>query len=276
MFAFALTLALGAAAATEAPAPRRPATLRWEPRVDLPVTGALLAGWVGTELAKPALAPAACRWCEPNAFDTAVRRAFNPSLSPSASGVGPVATASDLTGFVGLPLTMLGLDALLSWRDGTLLETMPVDVVLVAEATFGALAVTQLTKFLVARARPYSIDAGADLLAGGRDPNDARLSFFSGHTSFSFALATSAATVMTLRGYRHAWVAWVVGMPLAAATAVLRLAADKHWASDVLVGMAVGAGLGAGIPLLFHGRVSPSTSLRALPMPNGVALAGSF
>lgn len=262
--------------AAAAPEPPRPATLKWDPRIDLPVTGVLMAAWLGTELAKPSLAPAACRWCATNGFDTAVRSLFNPALEPSASGVKTIATVSDMTGFVALPISLLGLDALLAWRDGTLLETMPVDVVLVAEATFGALALTQLTKFLVGRARPYSIGAPPELIASGKDPADANLSFFSGHTSFSFAIATSAAMVMSLRGYRHAWVAWLVGIPLATTTAILRLAADKHWASDVLVGMLVGSAVGVGVPLLFHGRVNPKTTLRVMPMPNGVAFSGTF
>lgn len=293
MLALLLTVALGAdltappvdaakptAVPSSAPAAGAsasgPAQLRWDPRIDLPVTGVLIASWLGTEIAKPALAPAACRWCETNGFDTAVRRAFNPSLTPSASGVKPIATVSDITGFVALPVSLLGLDALLSWREGTLLQTMPVDVVLVAEATFGALALTQLTKFLVGRARPYSIGASPELIASGSDPADSRLSFFSGHTTFSFALVTSAATVMTLRGYKYAWLAWAIGLPLASTTAVLRLAADKHWASDVLVGLVVGAGVGVGVPLLFHGRVNPKTTMRVVPLPNGLALTGTF
>jgi membrane-associated phospholipid phosphatase len=205
-----------------------------------------------------------------------VRRVFNPSLTPSASGVKPIATSSDITAFVALPLSLLGLDALLSGRAGTLLETMPVDVVLVAEATFGAFVLTQLAKFLAGRARPYSVGASPELIASSSDPADSRLSFFSGHTSFSFALAPSTATVMTLRGYRHAWLACAIGLPLATTTAVVRLAADKHWASDVLVGLVVGVGIGAGVPLLFHGRRTPTATVRVVPLPNGLALTGTF
>jgi membrane-associated phospholipid phosphatase len=263
------------AEAPSAPA-KTPYELKWDPRIDLPVTGVLMAAWLTTEFTKSSLAPDACRWCVTNGFDNAIRSLFNPSLEPSASGIKGPATASDITGFMVLPISMLGLDAVLAWREGTLLKTMPIDIVLVAEATFGALALTQLTKFLVGRARPYSIGATPELLAQGKDPADANLSFFSGHTSFAFAISTATATVLTLRGYKYAWLAWAIGMPLAATTAILRLAADKHWASDVLVGMVIGSAVGVGVPLLFHGRVTQSVSLRVMPMPNGVAFSGTF
>jgi membrane-associated phospholipid phosphatase len=253
-----------------------PQKLKWEPRVDLPVTGVLVTGWLLSETAfKKALAPAACRWCETNAFDTAVRSVFNPALTPSAEGVGGVHVASNLIGFLGLPLAMLGLDALLSWREGVFLEAFPVDVLLIIETTFSALALNQAVKFSVGRARPYTIDAPGELLAQGKDVADNNLSFFSGHSTFSFATVAAAATIASLRGYRYAWLMWVVGVPLAATTAVLRLAADKHWASDVLVGTALGLATGMLMPTLLHGRVGPVTA-RVSPTANGVALCGRF
>lgn len=265
-----LTLALALAAAPP------PAKLKWDPRVDLPVAGTLLGAWVVTELAlKKPLAPDACKWCETNGFDTAVRRLFNPSLTPSAFGISGPDTASNVVGFGVLPVSLLALDTLLAWRDGTLLETMPIDVVLIIEATFGALMLNQVVKFLVARARPYTIDASPELLASARDPKDHYLSFFSGHTTFSFALAAAAGTVMTLRGYRLSWLSWVVGVPLAVTTSLLRLAADKHWMSDILVGMTIGGLVGAGLPLLFHGR-QDGVQVRVSPLPNGVAISGRF
>lgn len=253
-----------------------PQPLRWEPRVDLPVSGALAAGWLLTEFAfKQQLAPAACRWCETNGFDTAVRSAFNPSLSPSAGGISGPNIASNLVGFLAVPVTMLGLDALLAWRDGVFMEMFWVDSLLILEAMLTSQVINQTVKFAVGRGRPYTVDAPPELLAEGRDPTDDNMSFFSGHASFTFALASAAATVAGLRGYRNAWVVWAVGMPLAAATAILRLAADKHWTSDILVGAAIGTGVGILMPTLLHGRVGPVTA-RVTPTANGLALSGRF
>ena len=253
-----------------------PQQLKWEPRVDLPVSGALVAGWLLSEFAfKKQLAANPCRWCEPNGFDTAVRVAFNPNLTPSADGIGPAHVASNLVGFIALPLAMLGLDALLALRDGVFMEAFWVDLLLIFEATFTAQGINQAVKFAVGRARPYTIGASDELVARGHDVADNNLSFFSGHATFTFALVSSAATVAGLRGYRHAWLLWAAGLPLAATTAILRLAADKHWASDILLGAAFGTGIGILMPTVFHGRIGPITA-QLTPMGNGLALSGRF
>lgn len=247
--------------------------LKWDPRLDLPVVGVTLAGWLVTETAlKPALAPRACRWCATNGFDTAVRSVFNPALTPSAYGYAAPDLASNVA-LVATPLAMLGLDALLSWRDGAL-HGYPVDVVIIAEATLIAMGLTQAAKFLVGRARPYTVGASAELLdVPGQADHD--LSFFSGHTSFVTSAVAATGVVALLRGYRLGWLVWAVGVPLATATALLRLAADKHWASDVLMGAAVGVGVGLGVPLLFHGPEG-RPAVQVAPLPGGLALTGRF
>jgi membrane-associated phospholipid phosphatase len=252
-----------------------PPKLTWEPKVDLPLTSVLVAGWVTSEFAlKPALAPQACRWCQPNGFDTAVRRLFNPELVPSSFGRPGPDTASNVLAFGALPLLMVGLDALQAWQTQALADDFPVDLVLMLESTFSALAVNQTVKFAVGRARPYTVGEDPVLLAQAKDPHDHELSFFSGHSTFSFGLAVSAGTIATLRQYKLAWLTWDVGLPLAATTAVLRLAADKHWASDVLVGTAMGSLAGALMPLFLHGPEAPRVTLA--PMPNGLAVSGRF
>lgn len=256
--------------------PAAPQRLAWDPKVDLPITATLAAGWLVSEFAlKKQLAAPTCRWCETNGFDTAVRSVFNPTLAPSASGISGPARASDILAFGVVPAGMLGLGALLSWRDGVFMEAFWVDALLILEATLTAQVLNQVVKFSVGRGRPYTVGASPELLAEAHDPADHNLSFFSGHATWTFALATSAATVMGLRGYRHAWVAWAVGLPLAAATAVLRVAGDKHWTTDVLLGAAVGAAAGVLMPTLLHRRLGP-LEVQVSALPNGVALAGRF
>ncbi len=253
-----------------------PHKLRWEPRADLPVTGALVTGWLLSEsVFKKSLAAPACRWCETNAFDNTVRSVFNPNLSPSPDGLAGPNVASNLVGFVALPLSMLGLDALLSWRDGVFLEAFPVDALLMVEATFSALGLNQFVKFAVGRGRPYTVGASPELLAQGHDLSDNNLSFFSGHSTFSFAAVASAATLASLRGYRYAWVLWAVGIPMATTTAILRLAADKHWATDVLLGSTIGLATGILMPTLLHGRIGP-VEARFTPTGDGVSVSGRF
>ena len=78
-----------------------------------------------------------------------------------------------------------------------------------------------------------------------------------------------------MRGYRWAPLAWGVGGAVAAVTAYLRIAADKHWLTDVIVGAVVGAGIGFAVPYVFHSaideptRASSGTPLSGAPRPAG-------
>jgi membrane-associated phospholipid phosphatase len=104
---------------------------------------------------------------------------------------------------------------------------------------------------------------------------DDNVSFYSGHSAFAFALAGSAGTIASLRGYPHAWVVWAVGMPVAGAVALLRVGAAKHYLTDVLVGSLVGGAIGAGVPLLFHQRLG-GVRVQLVPGPGSVSLVGVF
>lgn len=272
-----------AAGAAPAAGASRPSlqTLRWHPDIDGAAARVLVTGWVVSELAvKRSLAPPACRWCAPNAFDTGARRLFNPGLAFSEEGDRLLDAVSTVLGFGILPATLLAIDAWSAHEAGVFQQVFWVDTLLVVEATFAALALTQVTKFLVGRARPYTVGAPRELLESAHGRSDQNLSFFSGHTSLAFSLVCASATIATLRGSRHAWLAWAAGIPLALATATLRLAADKHWLSDVLVGAAVGAAVGVGLPALFHRPVESAPGglpdIRLLPAPSGLALHARF
>ena len=102
---------------------------------------------------------------------------------------------------------------------------------------FEALAATQLitglTKHAIRRERPD--DAG----------NETYASFFSGHSSTSFA----AATMLTIYTQEYDWGGdvgrWAIpaaAYSTATLTGYLRIAGRRHWLTDVLVGAAVGTG----------------------------------
>jgi membrane-associated phospholipid phosphatase len=68
---------------------------------------------------------------------------------------------------------------------------------------------------------------------------------------------------------------------LATADGVLRIMGDRHYATDVLTGAAIGFGFGYGVPTLLHyvARVPSSTAWTLTPVAGselGVALVGSF
>ena len=101
------------------------------------------------------------------------------------------------------------------------------------EATAWTYGVTELAKALINRNRPvlYSEDA-----IEARLSVNSHRSMYSGHTSVSFALGTSYYLSMSdKKGLGRSW-------PLISAAAIgaMRLAAAKHFPTDILVGAALG------------------------------------
>lgn len=109
---------------------------------------------------------------------------------------------------------------------------------------------TNVVKEWVARPRPYAY--GEKAPEHLRDADEARLSFWSGHTANTAALAFSTAAMIDRSnapaGARAA--AWVGAGLLPAAVGLLRVKAGRHFPTDVLVGCAVGAALGLLVPAL--------------------------
>jgi len=259
----------GAPSSAQTPSPTRP--LRWDPALDVTVTLGGAAALIASEILKGEIAPSRCRWCDVDPVDTGVRDALLWRAAASANAI------SNVTGFVLTPLAAAGLDALAAAHQGAL-RNVPEDALLVVEAAVVAADVTQLTKMLVGRERPFVHSLPPERKPLTDQPSDNDLSFFSGHTAEAFALAAAAGTIGTMRGYRWAPLAWGVGGAVAATTAYLRIAADKHWLTDVVVGMVVGAGIGFAVPYFFHPavddppRASTSAALRVPALPAGTAV----
>jgi membrane-associated phospholipid phosphatase len=220
--------------------------LRYDTAIDGTITAAGGILWITSELLKPSLAPQSCRWCdEPlNPIDAAVKEAARADRRAAHR-------ASNVLGFVGVPVLLYAADALVARRDGRLSE-WSADALVITEAAVLAADVNQAVKVAVGRERPFVHTLPADRKSGTHEPEDNHLSFYSGHTTLAFALATATGTVATMRGYSQAPAIWGVGMPLAALTGYLRIAADRHYFTDVLAGAVVGAAIGAVVPLL-HG-----------------------
>ena len=69
-------------------------------------------------------------------------------------------------------------------------------------------------------------------------------SFFSGHTSTAFAIGTSTAKMLTNYSDIDKKLVWISALGLASSTGYFRIAADKHYFSDVFVGAIVGSLIG--------------------------------
>ena len=130
---------------------------------------------------------------------------------------------------------------------------------------FGTLAVnmalTDVVKRLADRPRPYAHfcrpHRPEDLAM-----DDAHYSFYSGHSSTSFAMAVAAGMLSHYHGYRNEAGVWATGLTLATATGVLRIAADRHYATDVMVGAAAGAFVGWLVPRLHRPAEMPQPGPR--------------
>lgn len=245
--------------------------LRFNLPVDLALTGSVWAAWIASEAVfKSSLAPEACRWCDPGPVDLWARGIRAPLESQKA-----VDMASNIVGFGLLPLATIGLDATLAMQQASPSHAGE-DTLAVLEAAGVALALNQIVKFSVGRQRPFVRDLSPEERAALHNASDNDLSFFSGHSTFAFAVAVASARVAQLRGYEHAWLLWAIGMPLAASVPLLRMVSDRHYLTDVLVGSAVGAAAGYALPAWLHPRSGVRSNVSLAAMPSGISLSGVF
>jgi len=265
----------------------QPRDLRHDTRADVAVTATGATWLLLSELLKGSLVPEKCRWCYRaddggdllNPYDGWMRhrlRWTDTRAAHLASNVGLVVLE---------PATQLGLTFLAANQAGSP-KSFPLDALLITEATVVAGVLNQIAKFGFARERPFvhylprAPNAIRELTAS---PSDDNLSFFSGHTTLAFAVATSSATIATMRGYKLAPVIWGTGLVFAGSVGYLRIAADKHYFSDVLTGAIVGSLVGVAVPLIFHSPQSndetSGASDQALSSPatrTAVSISGAF
>lgn len=214
---------------------------------DLATTAAFSATWLLAETAfKKPLAPSSCHWCSANGFDAWVRSGLrwdNETTAAKLSDGGLLLAAANGFGALAWAAAADGAGDDFAHNSLYVLQTVSITMTL-----------TNVVKVLVARQRPavrFEGDFSTHLSA-----SEQNLSFFSGHSSFTFAFATAAGSVASLRGYRHARWVWASGLAIAALTAYARVGADAHYATDVLTGGAVGASLGIALPHLLHARTT--------------------
>jgi membrane-associated phospholipid phosphatase len=127
--------------------------------------------------------------------------------------------------------------------------------VVYAETLSANLLLNSLSKAIFRRPRPYTYryldDSQAD--------DDWYVSFYSGHSSTAFSTAVAGSYLLAESAPNRASrvAMWGTELTLAAATAVLRVRAGKHYYSDVVVGALVGVGLGVAVPVLHGARYRP-------------------
>lgn len=240
-----------------------------------------LVGFAGTAMLTLALKPDPdAGWYRPLLFDEPVRDAL---VASSEEGRHSYDVASNLTFASGLAL--VAFDALaIAWAADRNPRVARELLWMDAEAYALTLLVTNATKLLVLRRRPYTVPCSSNSghvsdCNSGQDS----ISFWSGHSANA---ATSAGLVCVqhqhLRLYGGAGDALACAGAVGAmmATGLFRIASDNHWATDVAVGYLVGFASGYGLPLLLHFRGGKAEStrrsglnLRVLPLSDGSNLS---
>jgi membrane-associated phospholipid phosphatase len=231
-------------------------------KVDGAITGAAFALWGGSQLLQGHLAATTCRWCQPGSIDTSIRDSLR------WDDTGAANLASNIAAFAFVPVASVGLLVLGSHAEDRTGETAS-NALLMAESVALAGDANQLFKFAVGRERPFVHALPPDQKSQTANPADNNTSFYSGHTSFAFSLAVSAGTIASIRRYRWAPVVWAAGLTGAALVGYLRIAADRHYFTDVLTGAGAGAAFGFAVPALHRG----GGAVALAPLPgNGIAL----
>jgi hypothetical protein len=258
--------------AAVAPEPsREPVNLRMHAGIF--IAGAATIATAGA--LQPQFAPASCRWCDLhpdgtdalNPLDRSMRNAFLWEHPNTAS------TVSDLLAFGALPTLAIGMSVCVSRAHGRGSD-IKADMLVIGEAAVLAGNAAELLKLATARKRPYAHARALGQPVGVAQQSGDNLSFTSGHVAFAFSLTVSAAEVMALRGQRRAatWL-WAIGLPAAVSVGYFRIAADRHYLTDVLASVGVGTAMGLTIPrLVFKGRPSgwaPRGRVTVAPVASG-------
>lgn len=262
-----------------------PVELHHDLRVDLPVTAGLAVATVGFRLLRDDLEPSTCRWCDGRSpgsvnavddwFRTALRR----------QDTGPANFTSYVLAFGAAPVSAAAFTVLAAVTDNRGNEVL-VDIIAVAEGGFSAMLTTEILESATLRTRPYvHAIANEEERAAVVARTGAFHSFPAGHVVEAFGVAAASGVVASMRGYRLAPLVWTCGLLFGVATAYARMAADRHYFTDVLAGAAIGTVVGGGVPLLFHRPSSHESAswvqrahLVATPLPRGqmVGVGWSF
>jgi len=266
-----LVLVVGTAHAE--PEPMRDAT-------PIEVSSLLAVGAAGLALDLFPPGVASPRWTGGVLFDDGVRSAL---AQTSLDGRARAATASDvgIGTLVAFPFVDAAFAVGLAHHDAhAAVELALTDL----EAFSVTEALTAVSKRAFARQRPEAQEAGCDGGAAGAQStvcarSDRNASFWSGHSAHAFTAAALACTEHARLGiYGAPWDALTCAAALTAAAGVgtLRIVADRHWTSDVLVGATVGTLSGWLVPTVLRFR-APRGALASIvpsvvPIEGGVAL----
>jgi membrane-associated phospholipid phosphatase len=142
------------------------------------------------------------------------------------------------------------------------------------EAVLLASTITGVLKGTLGRARPFVTNDTnpTDFKIGGGFGNGERQSFPSGHTTTAFAVASSVTSEM--RRLHPSSVKFVAPVMYGGATLVglSRMYHNKHWASDVVLGAAIGTF--SGLKVVRYSHAHPHNKIDRIILGTTIALNG--
>lgn len=239
--------------------------------------------------ASQAIPPQPANWRDVSSFDAGARDALRLRTLSARN------TADDTSDLIlTLLVNQLVVDAtLVAWwgHDRPSVGYQMVLIDLEALALTGSLQA--IVSAAVSRWRPFRDTCVGPVSSQTRDcqENKQYTSFWSGHTSGAF----TAAGLMCMHhlhiplygGGAPEVITCAASFAAAATVGYLRIAADQHFMTDVLVGAAIGTMSGLGIPWLLHyrgakaaesegGKRAGQASIRIAPGPLSLAVQGEF
>ena len=150
------------------------------------------------------------------------------------------------------------------------------DAVVITEAVVWSGALQDIVRRAVRRPRPWMYTPG--LNPTEREGAEASFSFFSGHTSNTFAMVTAAAFTYTLR-HPHSkwrWLIWSLAIAGETTEPVLRVLSGDHFPTDCIVGALVGTSAGILFPALHRRRTNLRVVASQTATSSTVGVAGTF
>ena len=244
---------------------------------DIVATSALTVGLVTVQFGTAD--PSQPKWTHVGGFDNWVRDGLRIS---SEGGRAAAATTSDvlvytLTAFPFLNAVLVaGVE---HERPDVMWRLLVLDTQTIVTVILAAISLQRIT----ARERPY-------VLACQSDPSPPECSGGGKYASFPSAHTSAVFAAVALECFHHGFLdtshtgwgaaACPVTVVAATITGVLRIASDRHWATDVIAGAILGGGLGYAIPALHLAFGNTGTPVIVTPAVSmnylGASIAGRF
>jgi len=148
--------------------------------------------------------------------------------------------------------------------------------VMAGEVFVFQLGLNYIVKVMTQRIRPFCYDENTPL--SEKTTVNAKLSFYSGHTSTTAAMSFFVARVFSdyLSNPNTKFIIWTSAVIYPALTGLLRVDSGNHFQTDILIGYITGALIGYLIPVLHKNKLKDNLAIHSVLTNDRVALSVSY